>query len=657
MKPNNNAKQKLSLAGLLITLGIVYGDLGTSPLYVMKAIVGGIHGGVTEGFILGAVSCVFWTLTLQTTVKYVLITLRADNKGEGGIFSLYALVRKKARWTFIFAIIGGSTLLADGVITPAITVTSAVEGLHFINHDLTVLPYVLIIITILFSIQKFGTSFLGKVFGPTMLIWFTMLAVIGTWQVTSYPEILKAVNPLYAFRLLFEYPGGFLILGAVFLATTGAEALYSDLGHCGLKNIRITWVFVKSSLVLNYMGQGAWILAHPDLIHSTLNPFYACMPSWFLISGIIIATAASIIASQALISGSYTIISEAILLNFWPKLKISYPSVVKGQMYISSINWMLYFLCVFVILFFQKSSNMEAAYGLSITITMIMTTMLLAKYLDIKHVSKFLVLILLTVYLTIEGSFLLSNLQKFMHGGWVTILIAGILSFAMYVWYKGREIKKTFMQYVKIRDYAQIITDLKMDKLVPLFANNLVYITRADRSTDIENKIMYSIINKGPKRANMYWFIHVDVLDEPWTMEYSVEPLIKGVITRVEFRIGFKIQPRINLFFKQVLDEMKLNNEFRVTSIYPSLEKHDIPGDFRYVIIDRIQNYDFNFEPFDQFIIDIYTIVKRIGIPDVKAYGLDTSSVTVEYVPLQMATAKPVLKRINPLKKPTRTLN
>lgn len=647
MKPPYAVQHKLSLAGLLITLGIVYGDLGTSPLYVMKAVLGGLNGPLTEGFILGAVSCVFWTLTLQTTVKYVLITLRADNKGEGGIFSLYALVRRRAKGIFIIAIIGGSTLLADGIITPAITVTSAVEGLHFLNKDIPVLPIVLLIITLLFSIQKFGTSFLGKVFGPSMLIWFTMLAVVGLWQITSYPAILKAFNPIYAYRLLVEYPGGFLILGAVFLATTGAEALYTDLGHVGLNNIRVSWIFVKSSLVLNYLGQGAWILSNPEMITGTVNPFYASMPQWFLPASIIIATAASIIASQALISGSYSIVSEAILLNFWPKQKISYPTLSKGQMYISKINWMLYFACMFVIIYFQKSSNMEAAYGLSITITMLMTTILLAKYLQIRHISKLLIFLLMAVYLTIEGTFLLSNLQKFLHGGWITILIAGVLCFIMYVWFKGREIKKRFMQYVKISDYAMVITDLQKDKTIPLFANNLVYITRADRSTDIEGKIMYSIINKSPKRANMYWFIHVNVLDEPWTMEYSIETIIPDVITRVEFRIGFKVQPRVNFYFKHVIQEMTVNKEFRVTSVYPSLEKHKVPGEFRYVIIDRIQNYDFKFETYDQFIMDFYSLIKRIGIPDIKAYGLDTSSVTVEYVPLQKDTSKPPLKRVD----------
>lgn len=651
MKPHTPVHHKLSIAGLLITLGIVYGDVGTSPLYVMKAILSGLQGPLTENFILGAVSSIFWTITLQTTIKYVIITLQADNKGEGGIFSLYALIRKRAKWAFIFAIIGGSTLLADGIITPAITVTSAIEGLHLMNRSFPVLPVVILIITLLFSIQKFGTTFLGKAFGPSMLVWFSMLAITGIWQITSYPAILKAFNPVYAYKLLVEYPGGFLILGAVFLATTGAEALYSDLGHVGLKNIRVSWIFVKSSLVLNYLGQGAWVLTHPDVVHTSINPFYGSLPSWMLMPGIIIATCASIIASQALISGSYTIVSEAILLNFWPKLKISYPASSKGQMYIPSINWMLYCSCVLVILYFQKSSNMEAAYGLSITITMIMTTILLAKFLLLRHIPRYLVYLLVMVYSMIEGSFLLSNLNKFMHGGWVTIAIASFLLSVMYIWYRGREIKKRFLQFVKIKDYVEVITDLKNDESISLFANNLVYLTRADKYTDIEYKVIYSLLYKNPKRANMYWFIHVDVLDEPRTLEYSVETLIPDVLTRVEFRIGFKVQPRINFYFKQVIQEMIANNEFKVASTYPSLKKHGIPGDFRYVIIDRIQNYDFNFKSFDQFIMDLYNVIKRVGIPDIKAYGLDTSTVTLEYVPLLMNTEKPPLIRIQPRNK------
>lgn len=628
----------LTWGGLIITLGIVYGDIGTSPLYVMRAIVAGAEGSITPDFIYGAISCIIWTLTLQTTLKYVMVTLRADNKGEGGIFSLYALVRRRNRWIYVFALIGGAALLADGVITPSITVVSAVEGLRMINPDVYVLPIVLVIISALFLIQQFGTKFLGKSFGPMMFLWFLMLGIIGLSQIVTFPAIFKSFNPYYAYMLLTEYPGGFILLGAVFLCTTGAEALYSDLGHCGLKNIRVTWVYVKICLILNYLGQGAWILNNTGHITHDLNPFFACMPPWFLFTGIIIATAAAVIASQALISGSYTIISEAILLNFWPKVKIVYPTTIKGQMFIPSINRFLWAACTFVIIFFQESSNMEAAYGLSITITMLMTTILLTAFLRLKRVSYYIIGFLLIVYLSIEGSFLIANFSKFKHGGWFTILLAGILFTIMFVWYKGRAIKKRFFEFVKIDNYKEIILDISKDESIPKYATNLVYLTRADFATDIESKIIYSIINKRPKRADVYWFIHVHTVDEPHTLEYTVETIIPEIIIRVEFRLGFKVEPRINLYFKQVIDELVQKNEIDVISRYRSLKVHNIMGDFRFVVIDRIQNYDFDFRSYEQFIMDIYSVLKRIGITDVKAFGLDTSNVEVEKVPLIMDT-------------------
>ena len=626
----------VTFAGLVITLGIVYGDIGTSPLYVMRAIIGEVVGPITHDFIYGAISCIIWTLTLQTTLKYVIVTLRADNKGEGGIFSLYALVRRRNRWIYIFALIGGAALLADGVITPAITVVSAVEGLRMINPDVYVLPIVLVIISALFLIQQFGTKFLGKSFGPMMFIWFLMLGVIGLSQIFTFPAIFKSFNPYYGYMLLTQYPGGFVLLGAVFLCTTGAEALYSDLGHCGIKNIRVTWIYVKICLILNYLGQGAWILNNPTEITSQTNPFFASMPHWFLFTGIIIATAAAVIASQALISGSYTIISEAILLNFWPKVKIVYPTTIKGQMFIPSINRFLWAACTFVIIFFKESANMEAAYGLSITITMLMTTILLTAFLRLKRVSYYILGFLLIVYLSIEGSFLIANFSKFQHGGWFTILLAGILFTIMFVWYKGRIIKKRFFEFVKIDNYKKIILDLSKDESIPKYATNLVYLTRADFATDIESKVIYSIINKRPKRADVYWFIHVHTVDEPHTLEYTVETIIPNVIIRVEFRLGFKVEPRINLYFKQVIDELVQKNEIDVISRYKSLKLHNIMGDFRFVVIDRIQTYDFDFRPYEQFIMDIYSILKRIGITDVKAFGLDTSNVEVEKVPLIM---------------------
>jgi KUP system potassium uptake protein len=636
---------KLTLNGLIITMGIVYGDIGTSTLYVMKAIVAANMGGIDLNFILGAISCVIWTLTFQTTLKYIIITLRADNNGEGGIFSLYALIRRRKKKAFIFAIIGGATLLADGIITPSITVVSAVEGLQLYNPAINVVLIALAIITALFLVQQFGTKFLGTSFGPIMFLWFTMLGVLGFIQIIQLPVVLKAFNPWYAYNLLVHYPEGFLLLGAIFLCTTGAEALYSDLGHCGLKNIRISWIYVKICLVITYLGQGAWILSNHDAVLSGLNPFFGIMPEWFLGFGIVMATVAAVIASQALISGSYTIISEGILLNFWPKLNIKHPTTIKGQMYVPTINWLLWLFCCVVVLLFQHSSNMEAAYGLSITITMLMTSILLIYYFIIKKIPTSILVMFIIVYGLIEGSFLLSNLDKFSHGGWFTIMMASIIFFIMFVWYKGRAIKNRFIVFVKIEKYIEILKDLSIDESIPKYASNLVYLTRADRSMEIESKVMFSIINKPPKRADRYWFIHVNIVDDPHRQTYTVEQIIPDILIRVNFDIGFKVNPRINLMFRHVVDEMVRNEEINITSRYDSLKKHEIQGDFRFVLIDRIQNYDFDFKSFEQFIMDAYTVIKKTGIPDVRAYGLDASSTITEQVPLMLESHKIALHR------------
>jgi KUP system potassium uptake protein len=643
MEKSGSKISGFSVAGLIVTLGIVFGDIGTSPLYVMKAIVGDAKH-VTNNFILGALSCIIWTLTLQTTIKYVIITLRADNKGEGGIFSLFALMRRKIQWVYIFAIVGGAALLADGIITPAITVVSAVEELVHLYPQIHVIAIALGIIIGLFLFQQFGTKFMGAWFGPIMLVWFSFLGIMGVSQILHYPEIFKAANPIYAYKLLIEYPGGILLLGAVFLCTTGAEALYSDLGHCGLINIRISWIFVKITLILNYLGQGAWILTHKNMLGG--NPFYDIMPANYLLFGIVIATAAAIIASQALISGSFTLISEAISLNFWPRIKKRYPTTVKGQIYLPFINWFLMFGCIFVVLFFQKSTNMEAAYGLSITITMLMTTILMGFYLSLKKVNGFLIFIFLGIFLTIEGVFLYANMQKFMHGGYVTIIIASFLLLIMYGWFNARKIRNSLFVFVKLSDYVDVLKSLSQDTTLPKYASNLVYITRANYDNEIESKIIYSILNKQPKRADMYWFLHVDITDEPDTFEYEITEVEPGVVIKIDFRLGFKVEPRINLYFRQVLDEMEMNNEIDLTSRYESLRKFNIDSDFLFVLIDRMPNYDYDFKLHDRFNLSLYRMFRGMGISDVKAYGLDTSNVLVEKVPLMIDKSyKKIIKR------------
>jgi len=624
--------QKVTLAGLIVTLGIVYGDLGTSPLYVFKAILAGGKE-VSELLVLGGISCIFWTLTLQTTVKYVLITLRADNHGEGGIFALFALLKKKSTLVVIITMIGGSALLADGVITPAITVTSAIEGLKILYPNIPVIPLVLIILAVLFSFQHFGSNFIGKLFGPVMLLWFVMLGVLGVSHIVTLPHVLVAFNPVYAFRLLIEYPSGLLLLGAVFLATTGAEALYSDLGHCGIKNIRISWFFVKAMLVLTYFGQGAWALNHPD-IAKTVNPFFAVMPEWFLLPGIIIATAAAVIASQALISGSFTLVSEAISLNFWPKFIVNYPTVIKGQVYIPLVNWFLWIACSFVVIFFGNSERMEAAYGLSITITMIMTTMLLSFWLPSKGPKNIFRIVIITIFLSVESVFLIANLNKFMHGGWVSILIAMFFFVMMYGWYYGRKIKNRYITFTKIDKYLDQFRDLQNDISIPYLSANLVYITKSDKPMEIESKIIYSIFRKHPKRANTYFLLHVEDDDAPNTFQYTVDQILPGTLIKINFKLGFKIERRINLYFRQVIEDMVAKGDWSLESPFESMRKYNITSNFLFVDLDRILTVDYKLPAADGFIMNLHNIIRNISSNDIRALGLDSSSTISEKIPI-----------------------
>ena len=633
---SNSARHKLSLMGVIVTLGIVFGDIGTSPLYVMKAIVRAGNP-VNAEYIIGAVSCIIWTLTLQTTVKYVLIALRADNKGEGGILALYALIRRHSRkWFYFLAIIGASTLIADGVITPSITVLSAIEGLKVYEPETPVVPIALCIVTVLFFIQQFGTNMIGKLFGPLMLLWFSMLGVLGAMHIGDYIPILQAFNPLHAIRLLTSNPEWFFILGAVFLCTTGAEALYSDLGHCGINNIRTSWAFVKVMLILNYLGQGAWIIAHVDNLTSGLNPFYAIMPHGMLFFGIVMATIAAIIASQALISGSFTIFSEAMNLKFWPRQKIKYPTDVKGQLYIPFVNMSLFILCVIVILFFKSSERMEAAYGLSITITMLMTTFLLSAYLTIRRVNRWLTLLFLIVFVGLESIFFVANMAKFMNGGWVTMLLASVMIAIMYVWYNATTIRNSQIQIRDVRESFSIISDIKNDDSIPKYATNIVYLTKLGGKYDIEQKILYSIINKHPMRADHYFLLHIDYQDSPSTLEYDVTTLVPDTLYRINLRLGFRIHPLVNRYFRQIIEDMVAKNEFSLASSYPSLAKHNVMGNFVFVLINRIYSTFASFSFKERLIMDAYEWIDHLKLSMTRSLGLNTSNVLIENVPLTL---------------------
>jgi KUP system potassium uptake protein len=655
----SNQLNKVSAAGLLVALGIIYGDIGTSPLYVFNSIIA--DKVVTEDLIIGALSCIIYTLTLQTTIKYVVLILRADNRGEGGTFALYALVRRRRKWLVIPAMMGGAALLADGIITPPISITSAVEGLAKLPalHGITTDTIVIIVITIMvlfFVTQQFGTHSIGRLFGPVMLVWFSMLAVLGAIHISDDLSILKAFNPYYAINLLINYPNGFWLLGAVFLCTTGAEALYSDLGHCGRGNIRVSWVFVKSALLLNYFGQGAYLLAHRKGIlvdeaskeALNINAFYDLMPHWFVLVGVVIATTAAIIASQAMISGSFTLISEAMRLNLWPKLRIRYPSEAKGQLFIPAINLFLFVGCLGVVLYFRESSKMEAAYGLAIIMTMVATTILFANYLVLHRVKPGLIYLFLVSYLVIEAAFLIALLQKFTHGGYVTLIIGSLIFLVMYVWYRARKIKNRYVEFVRLENYIPQLQELSNDKSVPKFATHLIYLTSANNPKEIEHKIMFSILNRKPKRADIYWFVHVDTTDDPYTCEYQVDHIIPNDIIRIDFRLGFRIQPRINLLFKQVVEDLVENKEVNITSRYESLERNNVTGDFQFVVLEKYLSNENELPLFEKIVMTIYFAIKEISLSEEKGFGLDTSYVFIEKFPLVVAPAAELqLKRIN----------
>jgi len=651
---------KVTVPGLLIALGIIYGDIGTSPLYVFNAII--TDHMIDDRLILGSLSCIIWTITLQTTLKYVMLVLKADNRGEGGTFALYALVRRQRKWLVVPAMIGGAALLADGIITPPISITSAVEGLKelpaFADIGKYVMYIVLGILVLFFFLQQFGTASIGKFFGPVMFIWFSMLAVLGIVNVFSDLSMFRAFNPYYAFQFLREYPSALWLLGAVFLCTTGAEALYSDLGHCGRGNIRVSWGFVKLCLLLNYLGQGAFLLKNYSGLVITnkvrtdlgINAFYDLMPEWFIIPGVIIATIAAIIASQAMISGSFTLISEAMRLNLWPKLKIRYPSEARGQLFIPSLNFMMFVGCVAVVLYFRTSQRMEAAYGLAIIVTMLMTTILFSNFLISRRVPSVYIWVFLATYFAIETFFLVALLQKFAHGGYITLMIGGLMFLVMYVWFRARKIKNRYVEFVRLEHYIPKIQELSNDRSVPKYATHLVYLTSADNPKEIEHKIIYSILNKKPKRADIYWVVHVDTLDEPYTMEYKVDHIIPNDIIRVEFRLGFRVEPRINLMFRKVVEDLVANREVNITSRYESLERSNIVGDFSFVVMEKYLSQDNDLPIIERMIMKFHFWLKDVSLSEERGFGLDASTVIVEKFPLIVSPVTNLkLKRIDAL--------
>ena len=649
---------RVTAAGLLIALGIIYGDIGTSPLYVFNAIIGGRV--VSEELILGTLSLIIWTLTVQTTIKYVILILRADNRGEGGTFALYALVRRRKKWLVLPAMVAGAALLADGMITPPISITSAIEGLvelPALNSmtNQTVVIIVLCILALFFFMQQFGTASIGKMFGPIMLVWFTMLAILGGVHVFDDLEIFKALSPHYAISFLNNYPEGFWLLGAIFLCTTGAEALYSDLGHCGRGNIRRSWIYVKTCLLINYFGQGAYLLSHRVGQHMTpefrdaegVNAFYDLMPEWFIIPGVAIATSAAIIASQAMVSGAFTLISEAMRLNLWPKLRIRYPSEAKGQLFIPAINLLMFLGCVGVVLIFQRSANMEAAYGLAIIVTMLMTTILFANYLVLHRVKPGWVWLFLVFYIVLELVYLVALMLKFVHGGYFTLILGTLMFLVMYIWYRARKIKNRYVEFVRMEHYIGKIQELSNDRSVPKYATHLVYLTSANNPKEIEHKIIYSILNKKPKRADIYWFVHVETMDDPYTCEYKVEHIIPNDIIRVDFRLGFRMEPRINLMFRKVVEDLVANKEVNIISRYESLASSNTVGDFQFMVMEKYLSQDNELPFLEKVVMKFHFWLKEHSLSEEKGFGLDVSNVTVEKFPLIVAPVTNLrLKRV-----------
>ena len=636
-------KSRLTILGVIITIGIIFGDIGTSVLYVMKSFVNNSDAMMNENLVLGFVSLIFWVMTLQTTTKYVMIALKADNHGEGGVFSLFALIKNKTkRGVVLLAMIGGATLLADGIITPAITVTSAVEGLHDIipaikTNDVIIL--VLVIFIFIFSFQRFGTKKIGSLFGPIMSLWFVSLFFWGIRSISTRPEILKAINPKYAFNLLISYPGVFVLLGAVFLCVSGAEDLYVDLGHCGRPNVRIAWFAVKVCLLANYFGQAAYLLSIN--YNSGKNPFFAIVPESFIVFQVMLATLAAIIASQSLITGSFTLISEAIKLNLFPKLIIKYPTELKGQVYVSAVNIILFICSSCVVIFFRTSSNMEAAYGLSISITMFVTTLLLGIYLYKVKNKKIFAIIFLMIFGIEELFFLYANSLKFVNGGYITVLIALLIFIIMFIWYRGTEIKERESQYLTVKNYTKQLLQLSMDKSVPKYATNLVYLTGAKKEEDVDYAVLYSILNKQPKRANVYFFVHINVIDKPYKREYKVTKFSDKKILKITFNLGFREHQRVNMFMHQVIDDLLMNKELELQPTKYNLRgKAETVGDFRFVLIEEVLGNSNGLSSFDNFIMGLRLKLKKITVTPEKWFGLDTSVITKEAVPLNVVQTK-----------------
>ena len=627
---------KITAASLLVTIGIVFGDIGTSPLYVISAILG--KSTITEELVLGGLSCIFWTLTLQATFKYIILTLRADNHGEGGVLSLYSLIKRTApRWTIYVAMIGCSALLADGIITPAISLTASVEGLRVMNDNVPVIPIVIVILIALFTFQQFGTEKIGKSFGPIMLVWFSMLSIMGIIWISENTSVLKAVNPYFAYHILTTHPTSWIIVGAVFLCVTGAEALYSDLGHVGRQNIRVAWIFVKTALLINYFGQGAWVLS--VLEGQTLdgiNPFFGMMPRWFVSTAVVIAVLASIVGSQSLISGSFSLISEAVKLDTWFRVQIRHPSKHRQQIFIPLINHILFLGCVFIVLYFQTSSNMEAVYGVAITITMLTTTILLFFYLRRKlHWNWIYVSALTGLFLTIETFFFAGNVHKLAHGAGFTIGLMLLFVLVMIIHYQAKHVLLRKRKFVDVHQFEDIITDVSNDKDIPKYATNIVYLTNSYSVHRMEKQILKSIYEKHPKRADAYWLLHFNETEVPFQQEYDFHEIVKDKIYRIDFNLGYRVKPSVREMFTHAVADLNKKGVINLVNHYESLRKHNVLPDFLFIVMRNTFNLDSDSGYVEIFLLNAYSLLQKVEEPPEQYLGIDRNSLLVEYIALR----------------------
>ena len=626
--------KRITTAGVLIAMGIAFGDIGTSPLYTLNAV---FHNHtIDETVALGSLSCIFWTLTIQTTIKYILLTMQADNNGEGGILSLYALIRRFfGKWLIFPAMAGASFLIADGIITPPISVTSAIEGLEVVAPHLNIVLIVVVIIIGLFLFQQFGTEKIGIIFGPVMMFWFAFIGAIGVYTIGPHWDIFKALNPVYAYDLLVRYPGGFWFLGAIFLCTTGAEALYSDMGHCGRNNIRMSWIFIKLMLILCYAGQSVWLMQHQGQSLGGVSPFYHIIPKALYWPSLVIATLATIIASQALISGCFTLINEAIRLGIWPRHRVFFPGKMKGQLYIPFINWFLMAGCIAMVLHFKESTKMEAAFGLSVTLTMLMSTVLINFYLWRRKFNPIIIACITGLFLIVEISFLAANLQKVKDGGWITLLIGMLLFATMYFWWKGRNYKSGIMQWRKVKDIIPLIKELSLDKTIRKEATNLVYLTTSTSTARIESNIVNSIFTTGnPKRAEVYWFLHINTVDEPYALNYNVQTILKDDLYFITFNFGFRVEPRVEYYFKQVVSQMVQQGDITAAD-QSALHYNQSPiGDYKFILNESYLSYDNEMPFWKNLVMRIYYNLRHLSVKDAVNFGLDKSNLIEETYPV-----------------------